>query len=374
MDQSGAQDCPKVGRLIGHDRYALSRPVIWSDLRWCMSQILGIRNRAEHLAERKRLYLLKHPETRRGTAGASAKHGSANEMISFAADSAQKTGRTERAVQQDVQIAESIPEDVRDAIRETPLAEKDEIELEENLQRKDLSPHEQSKTVVRLAETAAEVLKEQAEFRAESTRNRPGRPKEPGSLRDVAERTGIPEATIRAAQKHVETAEAMPVFTAPDVKQYHVLEARETPERSNRQIAGGLGVDHKTVGTVRTDLELSGEISQIAERVVERNGQTYTQQTANIGRSPSPRPVADPDFHDDDAGGVVNLSTSTDALGRQHPPTVPTRTRRRSPAQPRLRTGPGSGVLRPTFVTEESGPELSSLYGPLWGSQGPAPF
>lgn len=112
--------------------------------------------------------------------------------------------------------------------------EKDEIELEENLQRKDLSPHEQSKTVVRLAETAAEVLKEQAETRADSTqvsKGSRGPSRTPGSLRDVAERIGVPEATIRAAQKHVETAEAMPVFTAPDVKQYHVLEAREKLER-----------------------------------------------------------------------------------------------------------------------------------------------
>lgn len=84
--------------------------------------------RSEHLAERKRLYLLKHPETKRGTAGANASNsaqgkGVANETVSFATDTAEKTGRTERAIQQDVQIAESIPDDVRDAIRETPLAD-----------------------------------------------------------------------------------------------------------------------------------------------------------------------------------------------------------------------------------------------------------
>ena len=78
--------------------------------------------RSEHLAERKRLYLLKHPETKQGVAGGKARQGSASEMISFADDAAQKIGVTRRAVQQDVQIAESIPEDIRDAIRETPLA------------------------------------------------------------------------------------------------------------------------------------------------------------------------------------------------------------------------------------------------------------
>ena len=91
---------------------------------------------------------------------------------------------------------ESVP--VR-ALGELTDAERDEIELEENLQRKDLTPGERSKTVVRLAETAAAVLREQAEFRADSTQNSVGRPKEAGSLRDVAERIGVPEATIRLA-------------------------------------------------------------------------------------------------------------------------------------------------------------------------------
>lgn len=70
--------------------------------------------RSEHLAERKRLYLLKHPGTAAGVAGGKAggrgrpkSDGAiANEMISFATDTAEKTGRTERAVQQDVQIGD----------------------------------------------------------------------------------------------------------------------------------------------------------------------------------------------------------------------------------------------------------------------------
>lgn len=87
--------------------------------------------RTEHLAERKRLYLLKHPETKRGTAGANASNASQGKgyatadsaVASFAADTAAKTGASERSVRADVQIAESIPEDVRDALRETPLAD-----------------------------------------------------------------------------------------------------------------------------------------------------------------------------------------------------------------------------------------------------------
>lgn len=43
-------------------------------------------------------------------------------------------------------------------------------------------------------------------------------------------------------------------------------ELREQPEASDRTIAGGLGVDHKTVGTVRDALESTGEIPQLDKR------------------------------------------------------------------------------------------------------------
>jgi ParB-like chromosome segregation protein Spo0J len=42
---------------------------------------------------------------------------------------------------------------------------------------------------------------------------------------------------------------------------------RETPERSNRQIARDLGVDHKTVADRRTELESTGEIPQLEKTV-----------------------------------------------------------------------------------------------------------
>ena len=80
--------------------------------------------RSEHLAERKRLYLLKHPETapvtQRGGPGRGQKTTADSATVSFTADTAAKTGASERAVRVDVQIAESIPEDVRDALRKKP--------------------------------------------------------------------------------------------------------------------------------------------------------------------------------------------------------------------------------------------------------------
>ncbi len=82
--------------------------------------------RGEHLAERKRLYLQKHPETKRGgdqkSEDARSKRNHFASIPSFAADTATKTGKTERAIQQDVQIAERLAEDVKAAIGDTPVA------------------------------------------------------------------------------------------------------------------------------------------------------------------------------------------------------------------------------------------------------------
>lgn len=61
---------------------------------------------------------------------------------------------------------------------------------------------------------------------------------------------------------------------------------------SNLAIARHLGVDDKTVGKYREEMELSSEIPKIDERIVKRNGQTYTQNTANIGANrPPPAPA-----------------------------------------------------------------------------------
>ncbi len=41
--------------------------------------------------------------------------------------------------------------------------------------------------------------------------------------------------------------------------------AKETPEKSDRQIADDFKVDHKTVGAARNDLESRGEIPHVSE-------------------------------------------------------------------------------------------------------------
>jgi hypothetical protein len=52
---------------------------------------------------------------------------------------------------------------------------------------------------------------------------------------------------------------------------------------SNSEIARHCGVSDKTVGKVRSDLEASSEIPKIEKRAVSRGGQTYAQDTRNIG-------------------------------------------------------------------------------------------
>lgn len=83
--------------------------------------------RSEHLAARKGWYEAKHPGSvnpnKRGGPGRGNKTMADSAIVSYAADTAAKTGVSERTIREDVQIAESIPEDVRDAIRETLLAE-----------------------------------------------------------------------------------------------------------------------------------------------------------------------------------------------------------------------------------------------------------
>lgn len=90
-------------------------------------------------------------------------------------------------------------------------AERREIELAENLHRKDFTPYELSRNLVALAETAAEVDKEQAGNNGETVpENQRGRPERLGSLRRVADRIGVDKKSIQNARQHVAAVEAHP--------------------------------------------------------------------------------------------------------------------------------------------------------------------
>lgn len=106
------------------------------------------------------------------------------------------------------------------------------IELEENLRRKDLTTYEQNRTLGQLVATVREIEVEESSDAidsgcAESAQPelRPQNRPQPGSLRRVSQRIGIPVKTINDAQHHVETADAFPVMQS--WPQYRVLEARQ---------------------------------------------------------------------------------------------------------------------------------------------------
>ena len=132
------------------------------------------------------------------------------------------------------------------------------IELEENLQRKDLTAAEQSRNLTNLASLAEKVDRETGEIRADSARNpRGGRPEELGSLRRVSERIGVPVSTIRDAQKHVAVAERHPFLQKPEWKQYHALQVGESldklPDGEREDIASVIqeqGVPPETAITI----------------------------------------------------------------------------------------------------------------------------
>ena len=86
----------------------------------CRSE-LSPSDRARQTARRKAIYLELHPETAKGVAGAEARHGRANENISFAAETANATGQSERIVQLNAERGEKVIDEVLDLIRGTKL-------------------------------------------------------------------------------------------------------------------------------------------------------------------------------------------------------------------------------------------------------------
>lgn len=132
-------------RLIaGYHRYLACKSLGWNDipanvvtldnLRAELAEIdenlqrqeLTVLERAEQLARRKNIYEEVYPQTKRGIAGAASRWGNDatadSAVASFNKDTAAKTGMSERAVYVETQIANAIAPDVKEALRETPLA------------------------------------------------------------------------------------------------------------------------------------------------------------------------------------------------------------------------------------------------------------
>lgn len=118
--------------------------------------------------------------------------------------------------------------DVRN-LGELSEPERREIELEENLRRKDLTEYERAKVLVGLASVAGEVLRQQelscTTHKNSATRGR-GQPPKADSQKAVAERVNVDQSTISRSTNHVATVEEFFPTQGPAWPQYHVLEAR----------------------------------------------------------------------------------------------------------------------------------------------------
>lgn len=115
--------------------------------------------RGEHLLRRKEIYEAKHPEAKKGQYGHKGNKvvtKAESEIISFSEDTAAKLGVSSRTVQQEVQIAEKLAEDVKEAIRGTPLEDNKSDLLE--LAR--LEPEKQKKAVEKILKGEAKKARE----------------------------------------------------------------------------------------------------------------------------------------------------------------------------------------------------------------------
>jgi len=108
--------------------------------------------RALHLAERKRIYESKHPETKAGATGKGRSKvrqvGEANPR--FTKETARKTGQSERTIQRDVQRAEACAGVINDVVG-TSLDKGDELDALAEL------PADEQRKLVERAKTGAKV-------------------------------------------------------------------------------------------------------------------------------------------------------------------------------------------------------------------------
>lgn len=99
---------------------------------------------------------------------------------------------------------------------------------------------------------------------------------------------------LNLARRHLDRAQKRALIAA---------QLKDTPEKSNRQIAEGLKVDHKTVQAVRSERQSIGEIPQCPRET--RNGRAYPAERrpakasatgSDRKQSASCRVVLDPEF------------------------------------------------------------------------------
>src|SRR5204863_9037507 len=119
--------------------------VLWEiDENLCRADLTEL-ERGEHLAKRKDVYEELHPHSKRGGDRRSDEFQTEHSSVrSFADDTADKTGVTDRAIRQSIRRVVKIDEKVRDRIRDIADIADSGVELDALAQ---MEPREQRKAV-----------------------------------------------------------------------------------------------------------------------------------------------------------------------------------------------------------------------------------
>lgn len=123
---------------------------------------LNVLERAEHLARRKEIYEALFPETKRGAhggRGGKKLDPDSGSNSAFVDDTAKKTGRARSKISEEVKLVKDLPEEVRDAVRDTPIAENKE-DLKRLANEKDEKKRDE--LIRRVADGEAKNVKEAA--------------------------------------------------------------------------------------------------------------------------------------------------------------------------------------------------------------------
>ena len=91
---------------------------------------------------------------------------------------------------------------------------------------------------------------------------------------------------LNLARRHLDRAQKRGLIAA---------QLKDTPEKSNRQVAAGLKVDHKTVQAVRQEAERRGEIPHVS-KTVDKSGRYQEAKRPPKEPKVSRRVVLDPEF------------------------------------------------------------------------------
>lgn len=160
-----------------------------------------------------------------------AEHGLLHPIVVDADDNLVAGGRRLKAVEQLGWI--SVPVTRLGDLTETQLRE---VELEENLRRKDLTEIERSRDLVALVETVVETRGTNPQVSRNGSR---GPAPDPTSTRQVAAEIGVDEKTIRNAREHVaavaEYPELEPLPQAEAIRKARAISRPLDPDVVERQ-------------------------------------------------------------------------------------------------------------------------------------------